>query len=56
VAAAHRWRWALPVDPLPEPFLLDEKQALGLAGDWCGGPRVEGAYLSGVALARAIAD
>jgi predicted NAD/FAD-dependent oxidoreductase len=56
VAAAHRWRWALPVDPLPEPFLLDEQQALGLAGDWCGGPRVEGAYLSGVALARALAD
>jgi renalase len=55
VAAAHRWRWALPVNPLPEAFLLDEKQALGLAGDWCGGPRVEGAYRSGVALAEALA-
>jgi predicted NAD/FAD-dependent oxidoreductase len=54
--AAHRWRWALPVNPLPEPFLFDERLAIGLAGDWCGGPRVEGAYLSGVALAQALAS
>jgi predicted NAD/FAD-dependent oxidoreductase len=52
--AAHRWRLALPVNPLPERFLLDREQGIGLAGDWCGGPRVEGAYLSGVALAQAI--
>jgi renalase len=55
VVAAHLWRWALPVNPLPEPYVLDQTQALGLAGDWCGGPRVEGAYLSGVALAQALA-
>jgi renalase len=55
-AAAHGWRLALPVNPLPEAFLFDASQAIGLAGDWCGGPRVEGAYLSGVALARAIAS
>jgi predicted NAD/FAD-dependent oxidoreductase len=54
--AAHRWRLALPVNPLPEPFLLDPQQGIGLAGDWCGGPRVEGAYLSGLALAQAIAS
>ena len=53
--AAHRWRFALPVNPLPEPFLFDPVQGIGLAGDWCGGPRVEGAYLSGTALAHAIA-
>jgi renalase len=52
--AAHRWRLALPVNPLPEPFLYDPEQGIGLAGDWCGGPRVEGAYLSGLALAHAI--
>ena len=51
---AHRWRLALPVNPLPEPFLYDPRQGIGLAGDWCGGPRVEGAYLSGIALAQAI--
>jgi len=52
---AYRWRWALPVNPIAEAFLFDERLAVGLAGDWCGGPRVEGAYLSGVALARAMA-
>jgi len=51
---AHRWRMALPVNPLAEPFLYDRQQGIGLAGDWCGGPRVEGAYLSGIALAQAI--
>jgi len=51
---AHRWRLALPVNPLVEPFLYDREQGIGLAGDWCGGPRVEGAYLSGIALAQVI--
>jgi len=55
VAIAHRWRLALPINPLPEPFLFDAEQGLGLAGDWCGGPRVEGAYLSGASLAQMIA-
>jgi predicted NAD/FAD-dependent oxidoreductase len=51
---AHRWRFALPLDPLPEPFLLDIDRGLAACGDWCGGPRVEGAYLSGRAAAEAI--
>jgi hypothetical protein len=54
--ASHRWRLALPVNPLPEAFLFDPEQGIGVAGDWCGGPRVEGAYLSGTALAQAIAS
>ena len=54
--AAHLWRLALPVNPLPESFLFDPLAGIGLAGDWCGGPRVEGAYLSGIALAQAIAS
>ena len=49
---AHRWRFALPTEPLPEPFLYDEHLRLGACGDWCGGPRVEGAFLSGLALAQ----
>jgi renalase len=53
--AAHRWRLALPVNPLTEQFLYDPQLGVGLAGDWCGGPRVDGAYLSGTALAAAIA-
>ena len=48
---AHRWRFALPIDPLTEPCLYDASLGLGACGDWCGGPRVEGAFLSGCALA-----
>ena len=52
--SAHLWRAALPVQPLPEGYLWDAPAALGLAGDWCGGARIETAFLSGQALARAI--
>lgn len=52
--AAHRWRYAAPQEPLPERYLLDPELRLGACGDWCGGPRVEGAYLSGIALAEAV--
>ncbi|MFM7842751.1 MAG: NAD(P)/FAD-dependent oxidoreductase [Planctomycetota bacterium] len=50
----HRWRYALPVETLPERFLFDPDQGLAACGDWCGGPRVEGAYLSGLELAEAM--
>ncbi|MEM1304514.1 MAG: NAD(P)-binding protein [Planctomycetota bacterium] len=50
----HRWRYALPAEPLGDRFLLDADQRVGACGDWCGGPRVEGAYLSGRALADAM--
>ncbi|HZI10915.1 MAG TPA: FAD-dependent oxidoreductase [Myxococcus sp.] len=50
-AVAHRWRYALPAPPLEETALFDEALGLGACGDWCGGPRVEGAFLSGVAMA-----
>jgi renalase len=49
--AAHRWRYALPVEPLPDRALFDADLGIGACGDWCSGPRVEGAYLSGAALA-----
>jgi predicted NAD/FAD-dependent oxidoreductase len=48
---AHRWRFALPMEPLPEPCLVDRDHGLAACGDWCGGPRVEGAFLSGRAAA-----
>jgi len=48
----HRWLYALPEDPLPELCLFDPDRRLGACGDWCGGPRVEGAFLSGLALAQ----
>ena len=51
----HRWRYATPINPLTRRFLWDGEQRLGAAGDWCHGPRVEDAFLSGRALGAAIA-
>ena len=50
--AAHRWRFALPTEPLVESCLFDADLQLGACGDWCAGPRVEGAFLSGLAIAE----
>jgi predicted NAD/FAD-dependent oxidoreductase len=51
---AHRWRFALPVNVVPDGCLFDPALGLAACGDWCGGPRVEGAFLSGRAAARRI--
>lgn len=45
--AAHRWRFALPDEVLEENFLWSSELRAGVCGDWCGGPRVEGAWVSG---------
>jgi len=50
---AVRWQFATPLNPLSQVCLWDAQQRIGAAGDWCNGPRVEGAYLSGVGLAQA---
>ncbi|MEZ6194246.1 MAG: FAD-dependent oxidoreductase [Planctomycetota bacterium] len=47
----HRWRFALVETPLGEEALFDSGLGLGYAGDGCLGPRLEAAWLSGVALA-----
>jgi predicted NAD/FAD-dependent oxidoreductase len=52
--SAHRWRFALPRNPLTEPLLFDANLRMAACGDWCGGPRVEGAFLSGLAAADGI--
>ena len=49
----HRWRYSQPVQTYPERFYgLDQTPPLALAGDAFGGPRVEGAFLSGHAAAN----
>lgn len=48
---AHRWRYSLPPEPLALGALADPRAHLSVCGDWCGGGRVEGAYLSGLAAA-----
>lgn len=49
----HRWRYSQPVETFPAPcYGVEGDPPLVLAGDAFGGPRVEGAFLSGVAAAR----
>lgn len=51
----HGWRYALPTHVLDQLYLeTDTPGPLFWAGDWCGGPRVEGAFLSGWAAGEAI--
>jgi predicted NAD/FAD-dependent oxidoreductase len=48
---AHRWKFALPVDPPSDQCFFDAEAGIAACGDWAGGPRVEGAFLSGMAAA-----
>ena len=47
----HRWRYAQVSRPLGESCLWDKEIKLGAAGDWCIGPDVESAFVSGSKLA-----
>lgn len=53
ILRAHRWRYALSVNPLPEGCLWDAEARVGVCGDWCSAARIEGAALSGLAVASA---
>ena len=50
---AHSWRYARSGTG-DAPFHWNAALRLGVCGDWCIGPRVEAAWLSGTALAGAI--
>ncbi|MEO0872140.1 MAG: FAD-dependent oxidoreductase [Pseudomonadota bacterium] len=52
--AAHRWLYAQPASLKGEPARYDEAARIGIAGDYLHSPRVEGAWLSGAALAHRI--
>ena len=54
-AAVYRWRHALARTPLARDLLWDEHLRVGACGDWCRGHRIEDAWLSGAALAEAMA-
>ena len=51
---AHRWRYATHAPALTEGCAWDAVMRLGLCGDWLHGGKVEGAWLSGQALARRV--
>lgn len=53
-ATAHRWRYALTATPAESQCLYDPSLRIGACGDWCGGARVEAAFLSGMAMAGRI--
>jgi hypothetical protein len=53
---ARRWLTATPANPLKEPFLWDPALRIGAVGDWCGGPRLEGAFMSGRRLGESISS
>ncbi len=50
----QRWRYATPVEVFPERMFATEGGRILLAGDAFGGPKVEGAFLSGMAAADQI--
>ncbi len=55
IADVHRWTFGKPTGHREEPYLLTDS-GLGVCGDsWSMKPRVEAAYLSGVALGAALA-
>ena len=54
-ATAHRWRYADTEPALTLGYWRDADAQLGMCGDWISGGKVEGAWLSGQSLARAVA-
>jgi renalase len=50
--AAHRWRYASTAPTLERMHVWDAEMSVGMCGDWLHGGKVEGAWLSGRALAK----
>jgi len=53
---AHRWLYAQPASLTGEPARFDAQRGIGIAGDYLHSPRVEGAWLSGRALATRVLE
>ncbi|BBM85744.1 NAD(P)/FAD-dependent oxidoreductase [Candidatus Uabimicrobium amorphum] len=48
----HRWRYCAPKQVYPQRCFVAKEIAMGMCGDAFAGPKVEGAFLSGVAMAQ----
>ncbi len=53
---AHRWRYADTEPALDISCAWDSETGVGLCGDWLNGGKIEGAWLSGQALARQVVE
>ena len=53
---SHRWKYALAKEPSQEQCFFDAETMIGACGDWANGSRVEGAFLSGQAIAGKVVE
>jgi predicted NAD/FAD-dependent oxidoreductase len=53
-ASVHRWRHAIAEPSLALGTIHDRDSRITLCGDWCRGPRIEDAYLSGLEAAERV--
>ena len=53
-SAAELWPFAKPLNPLNVACLYDADLCIGACGDWCYAAKAEGAYLSGISMARRV--
>ena len=54
--SAHRWRFAITESAVDGGCVWHAADRLGMCGDWLNGGRVEGAWLSGRAVAQQVLD
>ena len=52
--SAHRWRFSRVAQKAEPGTLYDGDAKIGIAGDWCAGPNVEAAFMSGLECAESL--